>query len=86
MTRGIQASLSDLSKSAGTRWRTQIDDLKSAAAGLQSAADDQAASPSRNGAATVTSRVADVAAAGRRLLAAVGNRCPSPSVTPVSSS
>ncbi len=86
VARGIQTSLSGLGGSAGTEWRTQIGKLKSALANLQSAADDLAASPSRTGVATVTSRVADVAGTGRRLLAAIGNRCPAPPASPASSS
>lgn len=86
VARGIQASLSDLSSSAGTEWKPQIDNLRSDLARLQSAADSLAASPSASGRSSATSAVASVAASTRRLLAAVGNRCPSPPPSPAPSS
>jgi hypothetical protein len=53
---------------------------------LQSRASDLAASPSATGVSSVTSAVANVAAAGGRLLAAIGNRCRSASPSPAASS
>jgi len=84
--RAIQASLSDLSRTAGTEWQAQVGDLRSELEKLQSAAASLTASPSAHGQSTVTSAVASVAASGRRLLAAIGNRCPSPSPGAPSSS
>jgi hypothetical protein len=86
VARGIQASLSDLSSSGHTEWRTQIDNLRSALANLQSAADTLAATPSSRGESSVRTAVGAVAADGQRLLAAIGNRCPSPSASAASGS
>lgn len=78
VARGIQASVSELSGAARAEWGTQIDDLKSALTRLQSAAGHGSASPAAHQ-PTLRAAAADVGAAGRRLLAAMGNRCPSPS-------
>jgi hypothetical protein len=84
--RAIQTSLGDLSATAGTEWRAQIDNLRSSVANLQSAADDYKASPSSSGRSKVGTAIGAVAADGRRLLTAIGNRCPSPSPSPASRS
>lgn len=84
--RAIQTSLADLSATTGTHWRTRIDNLRSSVANLQSAADDYKASPSSSGRSRVNTAAGAVAADGRRLLAAIGNRCPSPSPSPASRS
>ena len=88
VARGMETSADDLSNtvSGRTEWRSQIDALKSELARLQSAADSYAASPSANGQSSVRSAKASVAVNARRLLATAGNRCPSPSATPVPSS
>ena len=86
--REMESGVADLAGtvSGGTEWRTQIDALKSDLARLQSAASSYAASPGSSARSSVVSAEASVAAAARRLLAAVGNRCPAPSGTPPSSS
>lgn len=86
VARGMEASVADLGNtvSGRTEWRSQVDALKSAVARLHSAAKSYAAAPSRE--AGVSSAIANVAVAARRLLATVGNRCPSPPATPVPSS
>ena len=86
VARGMEASVADLANtvSGRTEWQSQVDALKSAVTQLQSAASSYAAAPSRE--AGVKSAKANVAVAARRLLAAVGNRCPSPPATPVPSS
>ena len=88
VTRGMQAAVADLGNttSGRTEWRAQIDSLKSDLARLQSAASSYAASPSASGSSSVSSAKASVAAAAQRLLATVGNRCPSPSASPAPSS
>lgn len=88
VARGMEASADDLSNtvSGRTEWRSEIEALKSELARLQSAADSYAASPSANGQSGVQSAKASVAVSARRLLATVGNRCPSPPATPVPSS
>jgi hypothetical protein len=86
VARGMEASVADLGQtvSGRTEWRSQVDALKSAVVRLQSAASSYAAAPSRE--AGVSSAKANVAVAARRLLATVGNRCPSPPATPAPSS
>lgn len=79
--RDIQSSLAGL---AGRHeWRTQIDNLDAATANMESAADRLAETPGARG---VTSdarvAVARVNDAIRRLLTAVGSRCPAPSPAP----
>lgn len=70
-----------------TEWQTQIDNLKTANANMESAADRLAATPGARGvAASARSAVARVNDAIRRLLTAVGSRCPSPSPSAASSS
>jgi hypothetical protein len=74
----IQTSLSGLGRQ--TQWQTQIDNLRTAVTNMNSAADNIAASPGARGAASqVRIAVAQVNDALRRLLVAVGSRCPSPS-------
>lgn len=81
----IQSSLSGLGNR--TEWQTQIDNLKAAVANMQSAADSLAASPGARGVASnVRTAVAGVNDSIRRLLTAVGSRCPSPSPSAVPSS
>ena len=81
----IQSSLSGLGRR--TEWQTQIDNLRSATANMQSAADSLAASPGARGVSSrVTTAVASVNDSIRRLLTAVGSRCPSPSATQVPAS
>jgi hypothetical protein len=86
VARGMETSVADLGEtvSGRTEWRSQVDALKSAVVRLQSAASSYAAAPSRE--AGVSSAKANVAVAARRLLTAVGNRCPAPPVTPAPSS
>jgi hypothetical protein len=86
VARGMETSVADLGQtvSGRTEWRSQVDALKSAVVRLQSAASSYAAAPSRE--AGVSSAKANVAVAARRLLATVGNRCPSPPATPAPSS
>jgi hypothetical protein len=88
VARGMEASVTDLSNTVSGReeWRTQIDAVKSDLARLQSAASSYAASPSTSDRSSVLSAKASVAVTARRLLATVGNRCPSPPATPVPSS
>jgi hypothetical protein len=74
----IQTSLPGLSRQ--THLQTQIDNLRTAVANMNAAADNIAASPGARGATSqVRTSVAQVNEALRRLLAAVGTRCPSPS-------
>jgi hypothetical protein len=74
----IQTSLSGLGRQ--THLQTQIDNLRTAVTNMNAAADNIAASPGARGAASqVRTSVAQVNDALRRLLAAVGSRCPSPS-------
>jgi hypothetical protein len=74
----IQTSLSGLGRQ--TQWQTQIDNLRTAVANMNAAADNIAASPGARGATSqVRISVAQVNDALRRLLVAVGSRCPSPS-------
>jgi hypothetical protein len=74
----IQASLAGLGRQ--THLQTQIDNLRTAVTNMNAAADNIAASPGARGAAgQVRIAVAQVNDALRRLLAAVGSRCPSPS-------
>lgn len=74
----IQSSLSGLRNR--TEWQTQIDNLRAATENMRSAADNLAASPGARGAPSrARIAVAGVNHAIRRLLAAVGSRCPSPS-------
>lgn len=74
----IETSLSGLGNR--TEWRTQTDNLKTATENMRSAADNLAASPGARGAASrARTAVASVNDAIRRLLTAVGSRCPSPS-------
>ncbi len=74
----IQTSLSGLPRQA--QWQTQIDNLRTAVTNMNAAADNIAASPGARGAAgQVRTSVAQVNDALRRLLVAVGSRCPSPS-------
>jgi hypothetical protein len=74
----IQTSLAGLGRQ--TQWQTQIDNLRTAVTNMNAAADNIAASPGARGAAgQVRTSVAQVNDALRRLLAAVGSRCPSPS-------
>jgi len=74
----IQANLARLGRRG--EWRTQIDNLEAAGANMQSAADSLAASPGARGAASnARVAVARVNDAIRRLVTAVGSRCPSPS-------
>lgn len=78
--RDIQSSLSGLGNR--TEWQTQTDNLKAATEHMQSAADNLAASPGARGVASrARTAVASVNDAIRRLLTAVGSRCPSPSPT-----
>jgi hypothetical protein len=86
VARGMEASVADLGNtvSGRTEWRSQVDALKTAVAQLQSAASSYAAAPSRE--AGVKSAKANVAVAARRLLATVGNRCLSPTASPVARS
>jgi hypothetical protein len=86
--REMEAGVADLASTTSGRkeWRTQIDALKSDLARLKSAASSYADSPSASGRASVISTKASVAAAAQRLLATIGNRCPAPSATPVTSS
>jgi hypothetical protein len=77
----IQSSLAALGNR--TEWQPEIDNLKAAAANLQTAAENIAASPgARGAAASVRTAVAQVNDSIRRLLTAVGSRCPSPSAGP----
>lgn len=74
----IETSLAGLGKR--TEWQTEINNLSAATANLKSATASLAASPGAPGVASqVRTAVAQVNDALRRLLAAVGNRCPSPS-------
>jgi hypothetical protein len=76
----IQTNLAGLGRQA--QWQTQIDNLRAAVMNMNAAADNIAASPGARGAAgQVRTSVAQVNDALRRLLAAVGSRCPSPSPT-----
>jgi hypothetical protein len=88
VARGMEVSVADLGNTVSGReeWRSQIDAVKSELARLQSAASSYQASPSTRARSGVLSAKASVAVTARRLLAAVGNRCPSPSATPVPSS
>jgi hypothetical protein len=77
----IQTSLAGLGRQ--TQWQTQIDNLRAAVTNMNAAADNIAASPGARGAAgQVRVAVAQVNDALRRLLVAVGSRCPSPSPSP----
>lgn len=70
--------------SSRTEWQAQINGLKTANANMQAAADRLAATPGGRGvAASARSAVGAVNDAIRRLLTAVGSRCPatSPSAT-----
>ena len=61
-------------------WRTQIGNLEAAGANMESVANRLAASPGARGAASnARVSVAQVNDAIRRLVTAVGSRCPSPS-------
>jgi hypothetical protein len=74
----IQTSLAGLGRQ--TQWQTQIDNVRTAVTNMNAAADNIAASPGARGAASqVRTSVAQVNDALRRLLVAVGSRCPSPS-------
>jgi hypothetical protein len=74
----IQANLAALGNR--TEWQTQIDNLKTAAANMQTAADNLAASPAARGVTgSARTAVAQANDSIRRLLVAVGSRCPSPS-------
>jgi type II secretory pathway component PulM len=74
----IQTSLAGLGRQ--TQWQTQIDNVRTAVTNMNAAADNIAASPGARGATgQVRISVAQVNEALRRLLAAVGSRCPSPS-------
>jgi hypothetical protein len=80
---GIESSLAGLGRR--TEWQTQIDNLKTAVANMQSAADRLAASPGARGVSSqVRTSVAGVNDSIRRLVTAVGDRCPSPSPSPSS--
>lgn len=88
MRAAAQEIQSSLSGSLGKRseWQTEIDNLKAAAANMRSAADDLAASPGARGVTShARTAVGRVDHATRRLLTAVGSRCPSPSPSPASS-
>ena len=81
----IQSSLAGLGNR--TEWQTQINNLKAAVANMQSAADSLAASPGARGVTSnVRTSVAGVNDSIRRLLVAVGSRCPSSSPSAVPSS
>jgi hypothetical protein len=74
----IQASLAGLGRQ--THLQTQIDNVRTAVTNMNAAADNIAASPGARGAASqVRIAVAQVNDSLRRLLVAVGSRCPSPS-------
>jgi hypothetical protein len=74
----VQSNLTRLGRRS--EWRTQIDNLKAASANMRSAADSLAASPGARGVASnARIAVARVNDAIRRLVTAVGSRCPSPS-------
>jgi len=74
----IQTSLAGLGRQ--THLQTQIDNVRTAVTNMNAAADNIAASPGARGATgQVRIAVAQVNDALRRLLAAVGSRCPSPS-------
>jgi len=76
--REIQSNLTRLG--SRNEWRTQIDNLKAATATMGSAADSLAASPGARGVVSnARVAVARVNDAIRRLVTAVGSRCPSPS-------
>ncbi len=67
------------------QWQTQIDNLESATQTMKSAAGDLAASPGAGGvAARARTATAQVNDAIRRLVSAVGVRCPSTSATAAS--
>jgi hypothetical protein len=71
----IQTNLAGLGRQ--TQWQTQIDNLRTAVTNMNAAADNIAASPGARGATSqVRIAVAQVNDALRRLLAAVGSRCP----------
>jgi hypothetical protein len=79
----IQSSLAGLGRR--TEWQTQMDNLSGAAATMQSAADSLAASPGARGVSSrARTAVAGVNDAIRRLVTAVGSRCPSSSPSPSS--
>ena len=80
----IQEGLSGLGNR--TEWQSEIDNLKAAVANLETAVANLVASPgARGAAASVRTAVAQVNDSIRRLLTAVGSRCPSPSPSPSSS-
>lgn len=77
----VQSNLTRLGRRS--EWRTQIDNLKAASANMRSAADSLAASPGARGVASnARIAVARVNDAIRRLVTAVGSRCPSQSPSP----
>lgn len=77
----IQSNLTHLGRR--TEWQTQIDNLQAATTNMQTAADQLAATPGARGVASnARIAVARVNDAIRRLVTAVGVRCPSPSPTP----
>jgi hypothetical protein len=81
--RDIQSALSGLSSRAERR--TQIDNVRAATDNMETAADNLAASPGARGVpAQVRTAVAGVTDSIRRLITAVGSRCPSPSPAPSS--
>ena len=85
--RGMEASVADLGNTVSGReeWQSQIDAVKAELARLQSAASSYQAAPGTQARSSVLSAKASVAVTARRLLAAVGNRCPAPSATPAPS-
>ncbi len=87
VARGMKVSVADLGNTVSGReeWQSQIDAVKSELARLQSAASSYQAAPGTQARSSVLSAKASVAVTARRLLAAVGNRCPAPSATPAPS-
>jgi hypothetical protein len=87
VARGMAVSVADLGNTVSGReeWQSQIDAVKSELARLQSAASSYQAAPDTQARSSVLSAKASVAVTARRLLAAVGNRCPAPSATPAPS-
>jgi hypothetical protein len=80
----IESSLAGLANR--TEWQSQISSLKAAAANLRSAAEALAASPgARSAAPAARTALAQVNDAIRRLVTAVGSRCPAPTSTASSS-
>jgi hypothetical protein len=81
--REIQSALPGLSRRA--EWRAQVDSVQAAAANMQRAAENLAASPGGRGVtAQVRTSVANVNDSVRRLLTAVGSRCPAATPAPTS--